>query len=150
MISFAKCCMPVPGDAITGVITRGRGVRVHRVGCPNAFDGHIEPERRIEVEWNTGRDQAFLAKLRVSGMERRGLLADVAKALAQAETNIRNVDMGAEDVEAQGTFFVEVRSLKHLEKVMKAVESVKGVTGVERMQTISGGGEDGQPPSSQS
>jgi GTP pyrophosphokinase len=137
MISFARCCMPVPGDRITGIITRGRGVRVHRLDCPNAFEGQIEPERRIDVEWNTSREQAFLAKLRVFAVERRGLLADVSKVLHQTETNIRNIEMGAEDALAQGTFFVEVRNLKHLERVIKAIRGVKGVTGVERVQSLS-------------
>ncbi len=144
MISFAKCCLPIPGDRITGVITRGRGVRVHRMDCPNAFDGHIEPERRIEVEWNTARDQAFLAKLKILGVERRGLLADVTKVLAQHDTNIRNIDMGAVDIEVEGTFYVEVRNLKHLEKVTKAICAIKGVTGVERVQSFGEGGDEGR------
>jgi GTP pyrophosphokinase len=112
-------------------------VRVHRLDCPNAFEGQIEPERRIDVEWNTSREQAFLAKLRVFAVERRGLLADVSKVLHQTETNIRNIEMGAEDALAQGTFFVEVRNLKHLERVIKAIRGVKGVTGVERVQSLS-------------
>jgi GTP pyrophosphokinase len=136
MIRFAQCCMPVPGDRITGVITRGRGVSVHRVDCPNAFDGHIEPERRIAVEWNTDKDQAFVVKLQVHGLERRGLLADVAKAVAQTDTNIRTVDMGSESEMAFGTLYIEVRNLSHLKRVMRAIRNVKGVTDVERFQAF--------------
>jgi GTP pyrophosphokinase len=136
MISFAKCCMPVPGDRITGIITRGRGVTVHRLNCPNAFDGKVEPERRIRVDWNTDREQAFLVKLLVTGVERRGLLADVAKAVSASDTNIRKSDMGSEGGAARGTFFVEVRNLRHLERVIRAVREVKGVTDVERHQVF--------------
>jgi GTP pyrophosphokinase len=136
MISFAKCCMPVPGDRITGIITRGRGVTVPRVNCPNAFDGRVEPERRIRVDWDAGRDQAFLVKLLVTGNERRGLLADVAKAVSATDTNIRTADMGAEASRARGTFYVEVRNLRHLERVIKAIKEVKGVTEVERHQVF--------------
>ncbi len=119
MISFAKCCMPVPGDRITGIITRGRGVTVHRVNCPNAFDGKVEPERQIRVDWNTDKEQAFLVKLLVTGVERRGLLADVAKAVSASDTNIRRSDMGSDGGAARGTFYVEVRNLRHLERVMR-------------------------------
>ncbi len=134
MITFAKCCMPVPGDRITGIITRGRGVTVHRVSCPNAFDGRVEPERRIRVDWDANRDQSFLVKLLVTGVERRGFLADVAKAIAAADTDIRRSDMGSDAATARGTFYVEVRNLRHLERVIRAVRDVKGVTGVERHQ----------------
>jgi GTP diphosphokinase / guanosine-3',5'-bis(diphosphate) 3'-diphosphatase len=136
MISFAKCCMPVPGDRITGIITRGRGVTVHRVNCPNAFDGKVEPERQIRVDWNTDKEQSFLVKLLVSGVERRGLLADVAKAVSASDTNIRRSDMGSEGGAARGTFYIEVRNLRHLERVMRAVRDVKGVDTVERHQVF--------------
>ena len=136
MISFAKCCMPVPGDRITGIITRGRGVTVHRVNCPNAFDGKIEPERQIRVDWNTDKEQSFLVKLLVTGVERRGLLADVAKAVSASDTNIRRSDMGSDGGAARGTFYVEVRNLRHLERVMRSVREVKGVTAVERHQVF--------------
>ncbi len=143
MIRFAKCCMPVPGDQITGVITRGRGVTVHRVDCPNTFEGHVERERLLPVEWDTQKDQAFVVKLQVFGLERRGLLADVAKAVAQTDTNIRNVDMGAQAEKAFGVFFVEVTNLSHLKRVIKAMRSVKGVTDVMRFQEY---GTDGEAP----
>jgi GTP pyrophosphokinase len=128
--------MPVPGDRITGIVTRGRGVTVHRLDCPNAFDGRVEPERRIRVDWDADKDQAFLVRLLVTGSERRGLLADVAKAISAADTNIRRSDMGTDNVTVRGTFFVEVKNLRHLERVIKAVRDVKGVTGVERHQVF--------------
>ncbi len=136
MITFAKCCMPVPGDRITGIVTRGRGVTVHRVDCPNAFDGRVEPERRIRVDWDADRDQAFLVKLLVNGVERRGLLADVAKAISAADTNIRRSEVDSDGALARGTFYVEVRNLRHLERVIRAVREAKGVTGVERHQVF--------------
>ncbi len=136
MISFAKCCMPVPGDRIIGIITRGRGVSVHRVSCPNAFDGRVEPERRIRVDWDVDKSQAFLVKLLVTGVERRGLLADVARAVSATDTNIRTADMGTEADQVNGTFYVEVRNLRHLERVIKAVKEVKGVTAVERHEVF--------------
>ncbi len=136
MITFAKCCMPVPGDRITGIVTRGRGVTVHRLDCPNAFEGRVEPERRIHVDWDADKDQAFLVKLLVTGTERRGLLADVAKAISSADTNIRRSEMKTDNVNVRGTFFVEVKNLRHLDRVIRAVREVKGVTAVERHQVF--------------
>jgi GTP pyrophosphokinase len=136
MITFARCCMPVPGDRITGIITRGRGVTVHRLDCPNAFDGRVEPERRIRVDWDADKDQAFLVKLLVTGTERRGLLADVARAVSAADINIRRSDMSTDNVTVRGTFFIEVKNRRHLERVIRAVREVKGVTAVERHQVF--------------
>jgi GTP pyrophosphokinase len=136
MISFAKCCMPVPGDRITGIITRGRGVSVHRVNCPNAFDGQVDAERRIAVDWDTDRDQAFLVKLQVEGVDRRGLLADVVKAISSSDTNIRKSDMNSDSGNVTGAFIVEVKNLRHLERVIRAINDIKGVSAVERHQVF--------------
>ncbi len=63
MVSFARCCQPIPGDGIVGVITRGRGVSVHRAGCTNLNDPNLGPERLIDVTWDTAPDQTFMVKL---------------------------------------------------------------------------------------
>ncbi|MBN1504110.1 MAG: bifunctional (p)ppGpp synthetase/guanosine-3',5'-bis(diphosphate) 3'-pyrophosphohydrolase, partial [Candidatus Eisenbacteria bacterium] len=66
MVSFAHCCEPIPGDAIVGIITRGRGVSIHRADCPNAFKDRVEKGRRINVEWDVGKDTVFLVNLSVT------------------------------------------------------------------------------------
>ncbi|TMQ64043.1 MAG: bifunctional (p)ppGpp synthetase/guanosine-3',5'-bis(diphosphate) 3'-pyrophosphohydrolase [Candidatus Eisenbacteria bacterium] len=136
MVSYAKCCQPVPGDPVVGIVTRGRGVTVHRTDCPNTFDGRVAPERRVMVDWGEAADGSFSVKLSIYGVDRKSLLADIAKAIATTNTNIRTAGIKASDRNARGAFVVEVRDLAHLRLVMKAVEQVDGVEGVEREQVF--------------
>jgi GTP pyrophosphokinase len=126
----------VPGDPVVGIVTRGRGVTVHRTDCPNTFDGRVVPERRIVVEWSTAADESFAVKLSIYGVDRTSLLADIAKAIATTNTNIRTAGIKASDKNARGAFVVEVRNLDHLRQVMQAVEKVSGVEAVEREQVF--------------
>jgi GTP pyrophosphokinase len=132
MVRLARCCQPVPGDQITGVITRGRGVSVHRVDCPNVIDDRLPAERRVELSWDVPDTRAFVVKLLVYGDDRQGMLADLANAVSAAGTNIVNAGMRAVDGDARGTFLVEVNNLNHLNKVAAAMKKVKGVRAVER------------------
>ncbi|MBN1826752.1 MAG: bifunctional (p)ppGpp synthetase/guanosine-3',5'-bis(diphosphate) 3'-pyrophosphohydrolase [Candidatus Eisenbacteria bacterium] len=134
MIRFAKCCQPLPGDRIVGVVTRGRGVSVHRVDCPNVFPSRIDPERVLEVEWDVGKGQNFPVKILIRAEDRPGLLADVAKVIGKMHSNIRSADVLSEETDAQGVFLIEVTGLKHLHKVIKAIRAVKGVIDVERRE----------------
>ena len=136
MVSYAKCCQPVPGDPVVGIVTRGRGVTVHRTDCPNTFDGRVAPERRVLVDWGAAADGSFSVKLSIYGVDRKSLLADIAKAIATTNTNIRTAGIKASDRNARGAFVVEVRDLAHLRLVMKAVEQVDGVEAVEREQVF--------------
>jgi guanosine-3',5'-bis(diphosphate) 3'-pyrophosphohydrolase len=139
MVRLAKCCQPVPGEQILGVVTRGRGLSVHRVDCPNVFEDRLPAERRMEVSWDVPDARAFVVKLLVFGEDRKGMLADLANAVTEAGTNIVNADIRAVDGDARGVFLVEVNNLNHLNSVMKAMKRVKGVRAVERAHT---GGSD--------
>ncbi len=140
MINYAKCCQPVPGDPVVGIVTRGRGVTVHRTDCPNTFDDRVAPERRLLVDWDATPEDSFVVKLSIYGVDRKSLLADIAKAISTTNTNIRTAGIKARDRNAQGAFVVEVRDLNHLRTVMRAVEHVEGVEGVEREEIF------GKPP----
>ncbi|HET9233120.1 MAG TPA: TGS domain-containing protein, partial [Candidatus Eisenbacteria bacterium] len=139
MIRLAKCCQPVPGEQIVGMVTRGRGLTVHRVDCPNVFEDRVPAERRVELSWDVPDTRAFVVKLVVFGDDRKGMLADLAQAVAEAGTNIVNADIRAVDGDARGTFLVEVNNLSHLQHVIKAMQRVKGVRAVERAMV---GGEE--------
>ncbi len=136
MIHMAQCCHPVPGDPVVGIITRGRGVSVHRSDCPNTFDDRVEKERRIDVSWDVEGETLFLARLSVYGGDRPNLLADVASAISKTGVNIKHGKMDSEDFEAVGDFVIEVKNLHQLERVQRAIVSVKGVQRVERKQWI--------------
>ena len=75
-VRFSKCCNPVPGDEITGYITRGRGVSIHRTDCPNI--AHIEDrERFIEVSWNTDEKGEYPAEIQIQAVDRTGLTTEI-------------------------------------------------------------------------
>jgi GTP diphosphokinase / guanosine-3',5'-bis(diphosphate) 3'-diphosphatase len=140
MINYAKCCQPVPGDTVVGIVTRGRGVTVHRTDCPNTFDDRVAPERRLLVDWDAAPEDSFVVKLSIYGVDRKSLLADIAKAISTTNTNIRTAGIKARDRNARGAFVVEVRDLNHLRIVMRAVERVEGVDTVQREEIF------GKPP----
>jgi len=132
MITRAKCCLPVPGDRIVGVVTRGRGISVHRADCPNTLGNEVVADRLVEATWDTGEDAVFTTRLVVLGSDRRSLLADLAKAIASAGTNIRNATVEGSEGRAKGTFLIEVHNVAHLNELMRSVRSVKGVSRVWR------------------
>ena len=86
LVRFGKCCQPVPGDPIRGFITRGFGVTVHRTNCVNILK--TNPERLIEVEWDSAPYEAFPVKIRIKALDRVGLLADVAASISKSGANI--------------------------------------------------------------
>ena len=135
MVRYSQCCQPVPGDRVVGYITRGRGVSIHRADCPNILS-LPDPERRIEIEWAAEKGDRFMVKIHMLGTDRRGLLSDVANAITNTGTNIQHADMRAVDVGMDGRFVVEVQDLPHLQKVLKAIERVKGVIEVERKESF--------------
>jgi guanosine-3',5'-bis(diphosphate) 3'-pyrophosphohydrolase len=140
MVSFARCCQPIPGDGIVGIITRGRGVSVHRAGCSNLNDPNLGPERLIEVSWDSAPDQTFMVKLIIQAQDRKNLLMDISNTLSQTSTNIASGEFAAEDDLAKVTLVVEVRNLNNLEKILKVLGKVRGVQGIERYQLSGGSG----------
>ncbi|MCK4412832.1 MAG: bifunctional (p)ppGpp synthetase/guanosine-3',5'-bis(diphosphate) 3'-pyrophosphohydrolase [Candidatus Eisenbacteria sp.] len=143
LIRIAQCCQPIPGDKVVGLITKGRGISVHRVDCPNTFDDRVPPERCVEMEWDVERDQRFLVRLRVVGDDRSNLLADIAAAISRTETNMSHVAMTSEgEGEARGQFVLQVRNLNHLGRVIDAIRRIRGVRVVERASQGSGFSEE--------
>ncbi|MFN2370779.1 MAG: bifunctional (p)ppGpp synthetase/guanosine-3',5'-bis(diphosphate) 3'-pyrophosphohydrolase [Candidatus Krumholzibacteriia bacterium] len=134
MVSYARCCQPIPGDGIVGVITRGRGVSVHRAGCTNLNDPNLGPERLIEVSWDTSPDQVFMVKLIITSTDRKNLLMDLSNTLSLTNTNIASGDFDVENDLARVTLVIEVRNLNNLEKIIKALGKVRGVQKIERFQ----------------
>ncbi|HEU5171492.1 MAG TPA: bifunctional (p)ppGpp synthetase/guanosine-3',5'-bis(diphosphate) 3'-pyrophosphohydrolase [Gemmatimonadales bacterium] len=136
MVRYAQCCQPVPGDAVVGYVTQGRGISIHRADCPNLLTLSAE-ERRVEIDWQETAGEAFRVRLGVSAEDRRGLYGDLMEAISQTGTNIRGADLQTRDGSVFGTVFVEVDNLTHLAKVLKAVRRVRGVTHVERREATS-------------
>jgi len=136
MINLAKCCNPVRGEEITGYISRGRGVSVHSVRCPNVTQLMYDPERKIEVEWSTDRDgeSLFDVKLVLDVEDRQGLLAKIVSTVADEKTNIKNVEAETyETADAKIQIVLAVADRKQMERVIGRIRRIKGVREVERV-----------------
>ncbi len=131
---LARCCNPVPGDAVVGFVTRGRGVTVHRADCPN-IRNEDEPERLVAVQWGTrtGR-QVVPVNMRVVAYDREGLLRDITAVVADEQINISGINLQVNDKErtAVVTATVDVPDLEKLSRLMARVESVRDVISVRR------------------
>jgi GTP pyrophosphokinase len=132
MVRYAQCCQPVPGDPVVGYVTHGRGISIHRSDCPNLLPLSAEGERRVEIDWQESQGETFVVRLAVEGEDRRGLYADVCEAVNQTGTNIRRAELASKDGAVFGHLLVEVENHTHLNKVLRAVRRVKGVTEIAR------------------
>ena len=135
LVSFAKCCKPLPGDDIVGYITRGRGMVVHRSDCENIQNLEDEYNRLIQMNWEPGADLFFVASVRVEADDRKGLLSDITAAIAKSSCNIRTAHMVTMDSLAVNDFDVDIRSLTDLQNLMKEIRQVKGVVKVKRLDS---------------
>ncbi|HXX69745.1 MAG TPA: bifunctional (p)ppGpp synthetase/guanosine-3',5'-bis(diphosphate) 3'-pyrophosphohydrolase [Polyangiaceae bacterium] len=131
LVRYAKCCNPLPGDDILGFITRGRGVTIHRRGCPKAFD--TDPERRVEITWDSKARINRSVQLRVVTANLPGILANVGQTFMAQGINISEANCRAsDDGRAVNLFSFVCEDLQQLKTVMRALQKVKGVVGVER------------------
>lgn len=139
MLRFAKCCQPVPGDRIVGIITRGRGISVHRVDCPNTFGPTIDEDHKMTVEWDVGEGQTFPASFVVRGDLTNSFLADVSKAIADEGVEVTGASMSTEDGLVAARFSVSVGNLHRLKKLIRTIGALKGVRSVERRRSVRSG-----------
>jgi len=133
LVYRAKCCNPILGEPIVGYITRGKGVSVHAVSCPNVTNLVYDPERRIAVEWEAGAEGGYEVRLAVELEDRPGALAAVTAALAAMKTDIRDAQVRTfDDNTASIEITVRINDTKHLDRVLKSVRGVSGVIDVAR------------------
>ena len=133
-IRFSRCCNPVPGDAIVGYITRGRGVSVHRADCTNIHDlNDSEDQRFIEVEWDTGKKATFLSELQIKALDRSRLLQDITNLYSEAKLNAvsLNLRINKEKVAIVDIGF-EINETKQIEELIKKIKKLDGVLEVYR------------------
>ena len=132
---LSKCCTPVPGDEITGFVTRGHGVSVHRADCVNL--GHLldsQSERVVTVRWSPREGSLFLVAIQVEALDRTGLLSDVTRSMSDQHVNILSASVTTtRDRVAFSKFTFEMGDPKHLGHVLRAVRSIDGVYDVYRV-----------------
>jgi len=135
MVSFAKCCHPLPGDPIKGFITRGRGVTVHKGDCVNLRTADYK--RIVDVSWDKDQPLTRIVRLGVQSQNRLGMLATISSVFSSNDSDIVQANVTTlNDLRAQGIFLVSVRDVDHLTRIMNALKNVKGVEKVERLGTV--------------
>ena len=132
LIRFANCCHPLPGEPVIGFITRGRGVTVHQRNCSHILNA--DPERLVEVSWQASKEDIYLAKIRVTSVERKGVLSDISAVLTQKDANIIEAQVKTTvDRKGIALFTIEVEDYNQLQNIMGAIKRIKNVLIVERL-----------------
>jgi guanosine-3',5'-bis(diphosphate) 3'-pyrophosphohydrolase len=136
-IQYAKCCRPIPGDTIVGQFRRGQGLLVHTRDCVTLKKQRLDAAELVDVEWAADVEGVFETGMRLLVADRRGLLADLALAIADADANIDTVSMERPDGgDVLAMFFaVQVRDRRHLAQVMRSLKRVPDVKRAQRTRT---------------
>jgi len=136
LMQLSRCCNPVPGDRILGYITRGRGMTIHRVGCPNLEVLDYDKERLVEVEWDREVSSTHAVKVSVLAVDKTGVLANISASISQCEANISRAEITTrEDRKAVLDFVIEVSDTAHLTRVLQSIERVDGVITARRIRS---------------
>jgi len=127
-VRFARCCTPVPGDAIVGFISQGKGISVHRLNCPNVAGLSAQPERLIDVSWDVSPTDSHLVDVEIEALDRPGLLQDIMSVLSEQKTNATSVTARVKrDRTATIACSLEIRDLNHLSAILNKVNKVRDV-----------------------
>ena len=133
VVTYARCCRPIPGDPILGFLSAGRGIVVHTEDCPNVVKYRKHPEQWIDVQWEKEIKGVFPVSLRVEARNQRGVLASVAAVISEEEANIDTVN--SDDRDGQYTamnFTIEVRDRVHLARILRRIRSLESVVRITR------------------
>jgi len=138
LVYRARCCNPIRGEAVVGYVTRGKGVAVHALNCPNVVNLLYEPERRIDVEWAQDDSVAgsYPVKITVFCDDRFGMLKQITSVISDTKTNIRNVEARTSNGQGNIDVILDIIDLKHLENIITGVRKIPGVHDVQRLQKI--------------
>jgi guanosine-3',5'-bis(diphosphate) 3'-pyrophosphohydrolase len=138
LVYRARCCNPIRGEDVVGYVTRGKGVAVHAVSCPNVVNLMYEPERRIDVEWARHEDTptSYPVKLTVFCDDRFGMLKQITGIIGDAKTNIRNIEAQTGNGQASVEAVLDVSDLQHLEQIIAGLRKIPGVHDVHRLQKV--------------
>ena len=137
MISFGKCCNPVPGEPITGIVTKGRGIVVHTNECKNLLRLMQERDRIVDVSWAAEKSNRFLVAIHVLGERRKDFLSEISESINSLNSNIIDVNMTSENSLFTCDLTIEVIDLSHLQKVIGKIKKNTGVISVNRISNRS-------------
>jgi guanosine-3',5'-bis(diphosphate) 3'-pyrophosphohydrolase len=133
VVTFARCCRPIPGDPVLGFLSAGRGIVVHTEDCPNVAEYRKHPERWIDIRWEPDTEGTYPVNLRIESKNQRGVLAAVASTISEQEANIDSVSFDERDGHYTTMLFtVEVRDRDHLARIMRSIRMKDAVVRVNR------------------
>ena len=134
LYSFARCCSPIPGEPIVGVVTRSKGVSVHRIDCKTLDD--IQPERMLDIHWSgENLNKTYSTTIRVETAEKMGLLKDIISVVSDNKTNIIAANVKSKGKVGIIELGIELDNIDTLRKVMNAIQAMPDVFSVKRIQT---------------
>ena len=134
VVNFPRCCLPLPGDSIVGLLSRGRGLVIHRESCGNASGAARRGEGLVDVCWNTDIDREFNVQLRLHVVNQRGVLATIAAAISEKEANIVDVKLKETwDIHTILIFELQVRDLSQMESILARLKQLEHVNEVRRV-----------------
>ncbi|MEW6087851.1 MAG: bifunctional (p)ppGpp synthetase/guanosine-3',5'-bis(diphosphate) 3'-pyrophosphohydrolase [bacterium] len=135
LVHFSRCCSPIPGDSIVGFITRGRGVSIHRKDCPNLFSFSLQPERKVNIKWDSAKVSTYEVNIDILAYNRVKLLADISSAISEMDTAINFASAQAvQNNLANARFVVEIKNHDHLNQVIENIKKIKDVIKVTRSE----------------
>jgi GTP pyrophosphokinase len=132
VVSYARCCYPIPGDEIVGFMSSGRGIVIHRGNCRNLAEYRKQPAKWIPVNWTRGVRGEFDSEIQVRTLDRVGLLAEVAGRISATHTNIEHVRVDTEGDASALEFRLKVRDRRQLAQVVRSIRAIPGVVRVSR------------------
>ncbi len=133
VLTYAKCCHPIPGDRIVGFVSAGRGIVIHVASCKNIAEYRHHPEKLIDVQWEAKTEGEYTAEIRVEVANQRGVLATIAAAIAEMGSNIENVDIEERDGMTSSLIFtITVHDRLHLARLMRRIRSIQLVMRIYR------------------
>ena len=138
MIKYGKCCSPIPGDAIVGLISEGDVASIHRTDCQNT--GHYShiPEKFLKVSWNTDSEELFTVRLKIQSIDRKFLLSDISQSLGESGCNIQSAATETIEKIAKQDFWIDVKNITHLTSAITRLLKIDGVKKVDRYDESEG------------
>ena len=134
VVTYAKCCYPIPGDSVMGYLSAGRGVVVHRNNCGNLTNFRKHPEKWISVTWEPEVDREFSSQIQVDTTNKIGVLAEVAAVIGDSDSNIEQVSVADRHEDCtELSFLITVKNRTHLARIMRNVRKMPSVLRVSRI-----------------
>lgn len=134
MVRFARCCNPIPGDAIIGFVTRGRGISVHRADCTHSRLFETDPERKIEVAWEEAAQKKYVVSIEVVGEDRPGLLHEMSSVFSDFGANVTDAGIKTISQQARSLFRIEIFNKNQLKQILRRLQKIKGIESVSRVK----------------